>query len=151
MGDLVVDRHKPGQHQPGRRAAQGEFVGQDARFQVRERQPHQQCAQEAELQGRERRSQPPDEDEEQHAGQQFDYRIPHGDGRLAMPAAAAQQRVAQQRDVVVPGDRMAAGRAVRAGPHHRKILRQAVDADVEEAADQQAEQQRQAGFQEAGL
>src|ERR1035438_4303018 len=109
-------------------------------------EPHQQRAQEAELHGRQRRPEPPDEDEEQRTRQQLDDRIPYGNGRLAMPAAAAEQRVAEQRDVVVPGNRMAASRAVGAGPYHRKILRQAVDAYVEEAADQQAEQQRQAGF-----
>jgi hypothetical protein len=41
---------------------------------------------------------------------------------------------------------MLADDAKRAWPHYREILRHAVDADVEEAADQQAEQQCQAGF-----
>ena len=50
-------------------------------------------------------------------------------------ALAAEHEPAQDGDVEVPGDELAARRAVRSRPHNRFIPRNAVDADAEEASD----------------
>ena len=54
------------------------------------------------------------EDEEQRAGEQLHHRVAERNARAAMAAAAAEQREAHQRNVVVPGDGLlAAGQCER--------------------------------------
>src|SRR5690606_35609085 len=67
-------------------------------------------------------------------------RIAHRDWRAAAAAAAAKQYVAQNGNVVVPAERVAALRTTRAGADHRLAPRQTVYADVQEAANTEAEQ-----------
>ena len=56
-------------------------------------------------------------EEEERAGGQFDQRIAQADGRAAGRALAAQRQVAEDRDVFVPADHVAALPAARARPH----------------------------------
>ena len=64
----------------------------------------------------------------------------HEIGSLQLPAPRAQEYPAQQRDVVVPADRRVAVGAVRAGLAEAPVVGQARDADVQEAAEEQAKQ-----------
>ena len=77
---------------------------------------------------------------DQGAGQQLDQEIADREPRPAGAAAAAQQPVAEERHVVVPADRLEAMAAARARPEDALFEGHAVDADVEEAADDGAEQ-----------
>jgi hypothetical protein len=106
--------------------------------------------------------------EEQQSGEQLDRRVLEADGRLALAAAAAQQRVAEQRHVLPRRQLVLAMRAVRRLDHdpgrrglvgfgQRQHLagvllplplqqrRQAQDHHVEEAADQQPDRGRAGG------
>jgi hypothetical protein len=65
---------------------------------------------------------------------------------LAIAASAAEDDVADDRNVVEPGDGFAAPDAVRSRLDDAAVARPAVDADVEEAADQQTEQQGEYRF-----
>ena len=58
-----------------------------------------------------------------------------------MAAAGAEDDPAQERDVVVPGDCLLAVRAVGAGLTDAAVVRQAGDADVQETAEEQAEEE----------
>src|SRR5947209_18687111 len=56
-----------------------------------------------------------------------------------MPTATAEQDVAEDWNVVIPRDRLLAGRAKGPRLYDRQIPAPSVDADVQEAAEQQAE------------
>ena len=73
--------------------------------------------------------------------------IPRRNPVPAAPAAAAQHKKAQQGDVVVPCDLLPAGGAEGAPLRDRDPKRDAVDADIQEAADHQPEQQGERGGQ----
>ena len=66
--------------------------------------------------------------------------------RPAMAAASAQQKIAEQRHIVVPKYPPIAGRTTGTGMDHGEIARPAVDADVQEAADEEPEEGRQRGI-----
>ena len=63
-----------------------------------------------------------------------------------MAAAPAKDQVAEYGDVVVPGNALAATHAVRARLDDAAIARPAVDADVQEAAYQEAEEEGEQRF-----
>src|ERR1017187_163843 len=63
-----------------------------------------------------------------------------------MAAASAEHQVADQRDVVVPGDWLAAAHAMGARLDDTPVARPTVNAHVEKAADEQAEEQCDEGF-----
>src|SRR5207245_1535891 len=69
----------------------------------------------------------------------FDERVPEGDRGAAVPAVAEQKRVAQERDVVPRRDGGAAVGTTRAGRDDGLAEGQAVDADVGEAAHDEAQ------------
>ena len=58
-----------------------------------------------------------------------------------MAAAAPQQQVTQERDVVIGGDGLVAVRATGARRDDRLVARKAMNADVQEAADDEAIQE----------
>src|ERR1022692_1306892 len=62
-----------------------------------------------------------------------------------MAAASAEQQVARQRDVVVPGDWPAAAHAMGARLDDTPVARPTVNAHVEKAADEEAEYQGEEG------
>ncbi len=74
-------------------------------------------------------------------GGEFDQGILRRDGLGAVAATAAEQQPAEQRDVVVPADEAAALRAARTRSDDAFAVRKTRDADVEEAAEEQAEQE----------
>src|SRR5262245_5176882 len=81
---------------------------------------------------------------EAQPGEQLRQKIADRERRLARPAAAAQQPVAHEWEVVVPPYRLEAVEAVRTRPEDTLlVVRDADDADVEEAADGGAEQEDQ--------
>ena len=77
--------------------------------------------------------------QEQQSGGQFHHRVHGRDMRFALAAAAGQQQPAHDRDIVVRLDWLAARWAVRWRQHDRFRKRYAQDADVQKAADDQAE------------
>ena len=79
-------------------------------------------------------------------GEELHQRIAPGNTGAAVPALAAQREVTRQRNIVVPRDRLAAADTMRARLHHAAIARPAVNAHVQKAADQQAEDEREDRF-----
>src|ERR1019366_10219062 len=65
-------------------------------------------------------------------------------------ACGGEHQVADQRDVVVPGDGPAAAHAMGARFDDTAVARPTVNAHVEEAADEQAEEERDDGFDHRG-
>ena len=105
--------------------------------------------QEAARQRQARRQQSSGEDKQQ-AGGQLGQRIAPRDGRLTAAGATAQPEETEQRDIVPPGDRLAALRAGRArGAEGYPLVvrglgqhaRQTIDHHIVKAAQRQAEQQ----------
>ena len=73
--------------------------------------------------------------------QQLDERVHDADRFAARPASTEEHRPAQDGDVLVPGLICAPARgAARRGPDHRQVARQPIDAHVEEAADDEADE-----------
>ena len=75
--------------------------------------------------------------EEEHAGQGLDGGVQPGDAASASPAPASEQQKAEHRDIVVPPNRDAADRATGSGPDETFTLGEAMDTDVQEAANDQ--------------
>ena len=69
------------------------------------------------------------------AAEHFDNRISDGYARVAAAAPPTQDKVTEQRDIVVPADDGAAGRAGRCRTDNRFPGGNAVDADIQETAD----------------
>src|SRR6185312_14613540 len=76
---------------------------------------------------------------EQCRGHDLDNRVAPAYQRFASAAAAAQQKVAQQRKVVAPANLPLAGRTKRAGRDDREVARQTVNTDIQKAAEYKAE------------
>ena len=83
--------------------------------------------------------------QEEPACQGFDDRVARGNRGAAGRALAAEGQPAQQRHVVVPADLFLAGRAARRRVDDGGAAGQAIDADIEEAADHQPEQRDEPG------
>ena len=77
--------------------------------------------------------QPDRHEKERHAD--FHQPVAHIDARAAAGGPAPQHQPTDDRQIVVPGNRRAAGGAVRAGADDRAVQRNAVNADVEKGAD----------------
>ena len=82
------------------------------------------------------------EQEGQQPVQRLYQRVAPGDGRMAGAAFCPQEEKADDRDIVIPADLVAALRAGRGGEDNRFLLRQPADADVEKRADDRAEDER---------
>ena len=81
--------------------------------------------------------------QKQHAGDQFDGEIAKSDFPTAIRTAAAEQDPADQRQILMPRNRLFARRAKRAARLvNRKIGRPAVNADVQERSDRRAQYKR---------
>src|SRR5947209_3192369 len=72
---------------------------------------------------------------EADAGAQLHEKIADGEGRPAIPAAATQNPVTEQRDVVVPPNRLKTASAMGRRPDDALFQRQPGDANIEQAAD----------------
>src|SRR5262249_31675970 len=81
--------------------------------------------------------------EKQRTGRQFDNRITARDAGPARPASSPKQSPTENWHVLVPAQGAVARRAMRSGPRDRFLARKPVDADVEEAADDEAEAEQQ--------
>ena len=85
----------------------------------------------------------PDAQEKQRS-QELDCEVAKGDPAAAIRATAAQEKPAEQWDVLIPRELFFAGRAKgTARLVHRKIERHPVNADVQERADHRAENERE--------
>src|SRR5205085_7071344 len=84
-----------------------------------------------------------DEVEEQSPGRQLDHWVSRRNACAALAALATQHRVADQRNVVVRGDLRFTRRTMGARANHGKVARPTIDTDIQEAADQQAQQERE--------
>src|SRR6185295_14762417 len=125
-------------NQSRHRSSQRELVGKDALLEIGKAEPDQQSHQEAQPKSSGRQSQGVHDSEEQDRGEDLYDEIPRGYPGAAVPATAAQKNVGHDGDVVVPGDLTFALRAKGSWMHDRHIPRHAIDADVEEAAEQQS-------------
>ena len=121
---------------------QGERVWQLHRFGIADRQSQQQRAEEGERDAFEVKAGEEDAANGKRGDSEFYKGITPSDALLAFAATAAQQNEAEERDIVVCGDRCAAGGAVRGRPHDGSMPRQTADADVQKAAEGKAEEQR---------
>jgi hypothetical protein len=72
------------------------------------------------------------------AAEQFNDRVSNGYSCLAATAAPSQDHIADQRDIIIPADSGAAGRACRCRANDGFSSGQAIDADVQETADARA-------------
>ena len=79
------------------------------------------------------------EDDEPEGGSELDQGVLDVDGGFAGAAAGAEEKPAEDGDVVVPADGGGAGGAVGAGGDDAFAARNAEDQDVEEAAEEQAQ------------
>ena len=87
---------------------------------------------------RPRKSDPDGEKEKR--GEQFDREIAKGDPAPAVRAFPAQPKPAEQRQVLMPRNRLLAGRTKRASRLiDREIARQPINADVQKRTDHRAE------------
>jgi len=71
---------------------------------------------------------------EQKCGESFDDGVEWGNSGMAIAAAASQEHVAQQRDVVEPTNGMFAERAMGARNQYRFLAGESNNAHVQEAA-----------------
>ncbi len=141
-------RHQAGRQEHARGEAQddareGDGVGQQVVLEIDGKQ-HDQRAGEQQPDDEQRvpaEDRPMDE-EDGHCGE-LQRRVADRDAAAALAAAAAEQQIADDGNVVVPAQDVAAVRAARRRPDERLAARQAVDADVEKAADRQPEQGQQ--------
>jgi hypothetical protein len=78
--------------------------------------------------------------------QRLDDRIAQRNPLLTLPAPPLQEQKAQQRDIVVPGNRFFASGQNDRGRTTEKIARHPKYADIQETADQQSKQPRQRRF-----
>jgi len=76
------------------------------------------------------------------AGEQFDEEVADGDRRAAVAAFALKPQPGYQRDIEIPGDRILAMRAMRWRRDDALAQRQAMDANIEKAADVTAENEK---------
>src|SRR5262249_53691155 len=72
---------------------------------------------------------------------ELDRRIERRDGFGAAAAASPEHEPAQDGNVLIPGELIAARRAARARPHDRQFARPAHNADVEERPEARAEEE----------
>src|ERR1019366_7497571 len=83
--------------------------------------------------------------QEGYGGQQLEEKVADGNGRAAVPAFPVQIQPGGQRDVQIPGDGELAVRTVGGRGDDALPQRQAVDADVEEAPNHGAEDEKHHG------
>ena len=158
-----------GDSQAGPQQRQRDVVGQQGGVPVNHAERHQGSTETTPDQGGRRRTPLPATPQEEQTGGQFNQRVAQADARLAMAAAPAQHQVTQHRNVFKPGQLVTATLAARArhnqaeGRFFRQGFslhvgafglplgfehdRQAVNDDIEKAADQQAQNAQQAGVQ----
>src|ERR1035441_1190477 len=120
----------------------GEFIREDALFEVAEDQRHQHAGEDAHFHRQQSEAGGEHPVEKQQARGEFHNRIAKANARVAITALAAQYDEAHQRDVIVQGDAFLARDAMGARLYYRKVQRPPVNADVQRAADQQPEKQR---------
>src|SRR6185312_3618733 len=72
---------------------------------------------------------------------QFHDRVARRNARLAVAASPAQDEIAEHWNVVVKRDRHSAVRTSRSWAYHGEAARQAINADVQETAEDESEQQ----------
>ncbi len=141
------------EQQPGPQQGQSQAIGQQLGPGVNPRQYQQEREQHQAARQRQARRQQSSGEDKQQAGGQLGQRIAPRDGRLTAAGATAQPEETEQRDIVPPGDRLAALRAGRSrGAEGYPLVvrglgqhaRQTIDHHIVKAAQRQAEQQQKA-------
>ncbi len=122
---------------------QGKGVRQLHGLGIASGQGYKQCAEDCDRASPEIEAENEQAAEDEHGDRGLDQRIPPGDAPQAVAATAAQQKEAEERDIVACAYGRLALRAVRGRPHDRTMAGQAADADVQKAAEGQAEEQRE--------
>ena len=84
---------------------------------------------------------------EHSPGHQLDDRIHRADAHAARPAPPAEHQITHERNIVVPRDQFPAAHAMRSRLHHAAIAWQTMNTDIEKAANQQAEYERESFYQ----
>src|SRR5216683_6533680 len=121
-------------------AAEGDFIGDDEVLEINERRDDE-SGQQQTIHHRQRRRLPPDGEptaEEGRGGQQFDPKIADRDRRAAVRAPAAKKQPGEERNIEMPGNRIAAMRTMRPGSNQALSAGHPVDADVQKAPDDAA-------------
>jgi len=124
---------------PERDPRQRECVGQAHGFRVHDGEAKEQEAEDGHPEAGDGEAELQEAKQEQRGGGEFDGGVAPCDGLMAMAAAGAQENPAQEGKVVEGADGRAATRAAGARADDRLVARQARDADVEEAAEGEAE------------
>src|SRR5258708_3748221 len=128
-------------------AADGDFVGNDEMFKINEGGDDQAREKDAIDQNQPDRllAEHQPASQKHHAGQEFDEKIANGNGRAAVGAFAAKIKPGDERQVEVPGNGVIAMRAVRRRKDDAFSARQAMNADIEKAADHAAKKEENQG------
>src|SRR5207248_939324 len=79
---------------------------------------------------------------EQHAGEQLDQEIADRETGATGATAAVEAPVTEQWDVVEPADRLQTVAAPRTGPEDAFLQGESPDADIQQAADRRADDER---------
>ncbi len=82
-------------------------------------------------------------EDKEHPSKEFHRWVHWGDGQVAGAAFAAEEKPAQDRDVVIRSNGSLTTRAAGGGGNNRKALRNAGDADIQERADDDAEKKEE--------
>ena len=118
-------------------------IGQDAHADVRDDEDDQQTTEKKKFEGRESKAKCVIGQNKENTCKRFDSRIHGRDSQVAIAAFAPQQQPTQDGDVVVGPDGHPATRAMRGGGNDRNSFRNARDADIQEAADDQAKKEKE--------
>ena len=134
-----------GEGQAEAQAEEGHSVGEETDEEVGDDENDQQAAEEEPLEGGQGDAEGVVSEDEVGAGEEFDDGIHGGNGQAAMAAFATQEEPTEDGNVVVGLDGDSAARAAGSGADNGEFFRDARDADVEEAADDDAEEKEEEG------
>ena len=126
-------------------SGEGDGVGEAHRFRVHDGEAEEEEAEEGHADACETEAESQEAEQEESGGRELDSGVAPGDGVAAGAATSAEECPAQERNVVAGSDRRAAVGATGARADDGEMLRQATDADIEEAAEGESEEDDEDG------
>ena len=144
-GGRVIWRDTDGKRERETKAKPVHGIRKKTHADVGDDQNDQQALEEEELEGRKSDSERVTGEDKEHPGEEFNDRVHRRDGKMAGTAFAVKQEPAEHRDVVVRFDGCFAPWTTRSGRNNRNSFRNAGDADIQEAADDDAKEEEKEG------
>lgn len=136
----MVNGNKPREDQSHDQSRQRKQVRKQLPLGIDKHEPGNQERKNAVLERAGGKTEPPETREKQESGEQFNRGIARRNWRLAFPASTAEDEPTQNRNIVISLDLLMALGAGRRREHHRFPARDTVNANVQEAAEDQPEQ-----------